>query len=155
MNIITFLLIVHSVGALYLEPGSTLKTAGNSIKIGFGSCFDGLKEAAQNDNIFEDINNDQLDLWVWLGDMAYADRKVLPRKATLSERPANMLLQIPTAVHFYRKFGGFVFVHEEDRRHLFNLTYSSNEYIELRKRIPVVGVWDDHDYGVNDGDTYN
>ncbi len=26
------------------------------------------------------------------------------------------------------------------------------DYVEFKKKVPVVGVWDDHDYGINNGD---
>jgi len=32
------------------------------------------------------------------------------------------------------------------------LIYRAIDYKQLRDTTPIVGVWDDHDYGVNDGD---
>jgi len=34
----------------------------------------------------------------------------------------------------------------------FNISKNSPSYTELRNKIPILGVWDDHDYGVNNGD---
>ena len=49
------------------------------MRIGFGSCYDGLKkkEVASEVNILQDIVNENLDLWMWLGDFAYVDNKIL------------------------------------------------------------------------------
>lgn len=80
-------------------------------------------------NIFNGIEQD-LDLWVWLGDYAYVDKKVLQRRATIYERLIHMSLiqRIPFAMALFRALGGFVYIHEEDRRYLFNLTYSNPYY---------------------------
>ena len=36
-------------------------------------------------NIMEDIVKEELDVWIWLGDYAYVDQKVLKRKGTFLE----------------------------------------------------------------------
>lgn len=36
----------------------------------------------------------------------------------------------------------------------FNASKTSPSYTELRTKIPVIGVWDDHDFGANNGDKY-
>jgi hypothetical protein len=147
---------------------------GAIFKIGFGSCYDGLEadKRAPTDNILSDIVRENLDLWVWLGDFAYVDKKVLKRRSSsLWERVLHLALKVPLAKAVYQKvLGGQIYVHEDDRRHLFNRTYSNEckempshtlllilrfdsvDYQSLRARVPVVGVWDDHDYGINDGD---
>jgi hypothetical protein len=43
-----------------------------SFKIGMGSCF---AEYRKENHIFRDILKEDLDLWVWLGDIAYFDSK--------------------------------------------------------------------------------
>ena len=53
-------------------------------------------------------------------------------------------------------------------RQNFNLTYENEckaiigipliinlDYSQLRKKTEIIGIWDDHDYGVNDGDSRN
>ena len=55
-------------------------------------------------------------------------------------------------------------------RQKFNLTYENQckaiylriiplilklDYSQLRKKTGIIGIWDDHDYGVNDGDSRN
>ena len=47
-----------------------------SFKIGFGSCYDESQKGAHPDiNLLNDVLNEDLDMWVWLGDMAYVDNK--------------------------------------------------------------------------------
>ena len=44
------------------------------MKIGFGSCYDeSQKRASTSLNLLKDVLNEDLDVWVWLGDMAYVD----------------------------------------------------------------------------------
>lgn len=57
------------------------------------------------------------DVWLWLGDIIYADTEDMLVMH-------NMYQRLKTNAH----------------------------YQQFRKQVPVLGVWDDHDYGVNDGD---
>jgi hypothetical protein len=44
------------------------------LKIGFGSCYDESQKGAKSTvNLLKDFVNEELDVWVWLGDMAYVD----------------------------------------------------------------------------------
>lgn len=44
------------------------------MKIGFGSCYDESQKGANSSlNLLKDVLNEDLDVWVWLGDMAYVD----------------------------------------------------------------------------------
>jgi hypothetical protein len=44
------------------------------MKIGFGSCYDESQKGASTSlNLLKDVLNEDLDAWVWLGDMAYVD----------------------------------------------------------------------------------
>lgn len=63
------------------------------------------------------IQQQNPDLWVWLGDNIYGD----------SEDMSVMLEK-------------------------YQLQKSGTAYTSFRKNIPVIGIWDDHDYGTNDGD---
>lgn len=67
-------------------------------------------------------------IFVWLGDIVYADQHI----------------------------GGLLRWPEHNMTRL-NATYSQlkyhSEYTQLRNNIPIVGVYDDHDFGENDGNT--
>ena len=83
-----------------------------TVKIAFGSCahsYDTLE-------IFDAINEQKPDLWVWLGDIVYGDTqdmKILKEK--------------------------------------YDRQKAKPQYQQLLNNTPVIGVWDDHDYGTNDG----
>jgi len=83
--------------------------------IAFGSC--NKMELPQN--IWSDIAKNNPDLWVWLGDIIYAD--------TTNTRVL--------AAHYKR-------------------LKTHPEYKKLRDKTPVIGIYDDHDYGANDGDKH-
>ena len=81
-------------------------------RIAFGSCADQKKEQP----IWDAINSESPELFVFLGDNVYADTEDMTEM-----RAAYALLA--------RKPG----------------------YQQLAKDCQVIAVWDDHDYGVNDG----
>lgn len=83
--------------------------------IAFGSC----NKLDKPQTMWEHINANNPQLWIWLGDIIYADTtntKVLASKyKTLKTNP---------------------------------------DYKKLRAKTQVLGIYDDHDYGKNDGDRY-
>ncbi len=93
------------------SPNKVTKDS-NEVLITFGSCahsYDTLK-------IFDAINEEESDLWIWLGDIIYGDShdmSVLKAK--------------------YDKQKG------------------KPQYQKLLANTEVIGIWDDHDYGINDG----
>ncbi len=80
--------------------------------IAFGSCN---KHTLEN-FLWDDIRNEEPDVWIWGGDNIYADTTDVDVIRSMYDKQ----LKIPG----YRK---------------------------LRSDIPVIGTWDDHDYGLNDG----
>ena len=92
-------------------------------KIAFGSCSGALGNT--NPEIFYSISSWNPDLFIWLGDIIYADVKVTPFYSYV-----NDLVSWRSA---YQKFK------------------ASPEYATLLKNTMVTGIWDDHDYGINDG----
>lgn len=84
----------------------------DTLIIAFGSCNDEDKDQP----LWNDIMQDQPDLWIWLGDNIYGDTddmKVMAKKySKQNNNPA---------------------------------------YKKLVQQTRINGVWDDHDYGVNDG----
>lgn len=93
-------------------------------RITFGSCYGA--HGRQNPLILDSIRDLQSDLFVWLGDVQYVDRMVLP----LWFKP--------------REVGQW--------REKFRSLRKSYAYERLLNSTAVVGIWDDHDYGINDGD---
>lgn len=80
--------------------------------VAFGSC-----NMPQEPNPFwDDILNENPDVWVWGGDIVYADTD-------------NM----------------------EKLRAIYALQDSVEGYTRLKAKVPIIGTWDDHDFGVNDG----
>ncbi|SMC84477.1 alkaline phosphatase D family protein [Cellulophaga tyrosinoxydans] len=80
--------------------------------IAFGSCN---KHNVDN-LLWDDVLNTNPDVWIWGGDIIYADTDKMPKL-----------------------------------RRLYTLQDSVPGYMALRTKIPVIGTWDDHDYGLNDG----
>ncbi|MFZ4633322.1 MAG: alkaline phosphatase D family protein [Saprospiraceae bacterium] len=81
--------------------------------IAFGSC----NKLRFPQTLFNDIAVNSPNLWVWLGDIVYADTTDLRALATE-----------------------------------FKKLKTAPEYQNLLKKTPAIGIWDDHDYGMNDGD---
>lgn len=79
--------------------------------IGFGSC-----NKVTMPQLWADVNANNPNLWVWLGDIIYADT-------------ADMKA---LAAHYKR-------------------LKTNPEYKKMRSKAQVIGVYDDHDYGINDG----
>lgn len=103
--------ILHAVIVVLI-----ISACGNSseiFKITLGSCND------QNDPqvLWNDIAEEESNLWIWLGDNIYADTEDMGAMKRAYQKQLN------------------------------NPAYSS-----FKESIEVIGTWDDHDYGVNDGD---
>lgn len=94
------------------EPGAVAAPDAPLARIAFGSCSD--EDMAQP--LWDPIRAADPGLWVWLGDIIYADTENMD----LMWAKYRMQLDHPA-------------------------------YAGLRRTVPVVGVWDDHDYGVNNG----
>ncbi|MFS4469350.1 alkaline phosphatase D family protein [Maribacter sp. 2210JD10-5] len=84
----------------------------NEFVIAFGSC----NKATLDNFLWDDILNENPNIWVWGGDIVYADTDNMD---TLRAKYANQ-----DKILGYRR---------------------------LKNKVPVIGTWDDHDYGINDG----
>ncbi|MBX2875719.1 MAG: alkaline phosphatase family protein [Saprospiraceae bacterium] len=82
-------------------------------KIAIGSC----NRQDLDQGIWRNINDEEPDLWIWLGDNIYGDTEDM-------EQLEEKYIQ---------------------QKHSFL-------YGAFRRKTPIIGIWDDHDYGVNDGD---
>lgn len=81
--------------------------------IAFGSC----DRQSEPQNFWAEITATKPDLWIWLGDIIYADT---------TDMQAMQLM------------------YQQQKQNAY--------YQQLMATSRIVGVWDDHDYGVNDGD---
>lgn len=81
--------------------------------IAFGSCS---KQDQPEDQLWNEINSANPDLWIWLGDNIYGDTE-------------NM----------------------EVMKEKYDLQKSHPGYQKLLKQTDAIGIWDDHDFGENDG----
>ncbi len=93
------------------------------IKIAFGSCFG--RSGREND-IFDSVLRYSPHLWAWIGDFTYADRRILPTIWVASSM--------------------------REAEAMYNFTKQNRAYRGFEAKHTVVGVWDDHDYGCNNGD---
>lgn len=80
--------------------------------IAFGSC----SKHNEKQPLWKSIAEDEPDLWIWTGDIIYADTENMNTFA----KKYNQQLEHPA----YQRF---------------------------LERVPIFGIWDDHDYGVNNG----
>jgi alkaline phosphatase D len=98
-----------------------------SLEISFGSCY-GIED--RRNDIFKTISSRSPDIWIWGGDATYVDKK-----AAIIMKDGEGYM--PTD-HVKRKYA----LAKNDYPH----------YNEMQANgTRVIGVWDDHDYGVNDG----
>ena len=97
------------------------------LRIAFGSCY-GIWDFKSN--IFETIVKDKPDVWIWLGDVAYVDAEDLISLVTFDDAGTS-------AKHIEYKFS--------------TTKEGAAGYQDLMKQTRIIGVWDDHDFGINDG----
>uniref|UniRef100_M4C1D9 PhoD-like phosphatase metallophosphatase domain-containing protein n=1 Tax=Hyaloperonospora arabidopsidis (strain Emoy2) TaxID=559515 RepID=M4C1D9_HYAAE len=101
-------------------------------RVAFGSCND----QSFPQPLWPKIAAHEPELWIWMGDNIYADMKELgePRRS-VSARPRDMFVEASPEVLVQR----------------YNKLMANTGYAAFVKRTPVIGIWDDHDYGINDG----
>ncbi|MDW3193229.1 MAG: alkaline phosphatase D family protein [Cytophagales bacterium] len=94
------------------EKKHTAPANPKSFTIAFGSCND--QDLPQP--MWDEIVDEQPDLWIWLGDNIYGDSEI-----------------VDTLIAKY------------------NRQIENEGYQKLLANTPIIGTWDDHDYGKNDG----
>ncbi len=107
-SVLLILLIGCKSSQVKDQPTSTQ----DSFTIAFGSCN---KHTIEN-KLWDDVLAAQPDIWIWGGDIIYADTD----QASEIARMFNIQKEIPG-------------------------------YKKLCDEVQVIGTWDDHDYGLNDG----
>ena len=121
-----FISLLLSLSLCYYYDDNSIDRGFTLTNFTFGSCFYG--RLSKNLTIFNSIQKHHSNLWIWLGDAAYVDE--------------------PNLVQYYRS----TFPNNWTRvEYLFNKSKSNEYYQQMAKNTPVIGVWDDHDYGINDG----
>ena len=101
-------------------------------KISFGSCYNYF--GPKRMDVFSTINSLNPDMFIWLGDVVYLD-------------------DID-----YKLFSGIEpTFNKTDSERRFNETFNNPDYKILREKVPVLGIWDDHDFQYNnaEGDATN
>lgn len=99
--------------------------AADVTKIAIGSCYGQFYLA--NPQILTSISEYHPDLFLWLGDVIYSDVLSLPNLLEMS---------------YFKVW-----------RQLYADFKSTAEYSALLNTTKISGIWDDHDYGINDGDS--
>lgn len=110
-NILGLLILIFAVSCS--SNKKTLKnTSKNEFVIAFGSC----NKASMPNLLWDDIANSNPDIWIWGGDIIYADTDDMDKLARMYKAQNDIA-----------------------------------GYKKLKDKTPIVGTWDDHDYGLNDG----
>eukprot|EP00026_Physarum_polycephalum_P009810 Phypoly_transcript_09947.p1 GENE.Phypoly_transcript_09947~~Phypoly_transcript_09947.p1 ORF type:complete len:418 (+),score=49.08 Phypoly_transcript_09947:89-1342(+) len=110
-----FVLLCHS---LPIAPGSYSQPLS---KFAFGSC----NKHDLPQPLWEHIQKYNPELWVWLGDIVYADTREMP------------FLWKPSALSVME--------------YKYDAQRNNKDYKKLASTVNITGVWDDHDYGMNNG----
>ncbi|MDC6362819.1 MULTISPECIES: alkaline phosphatase D family protein [Flavobacteriaceae] len=107
-----YTLLIFSAITFFFGCKRNPNKADSTFVVAFGSC-----NMPQEPNPFwDDILNENPNVWIWGGDIVYADTD-------------NM----------------------ERLRAIYAMQDSVQGYVQLKSKAPIIGTWDDHDFGVNDG----
>ena len=107
------LIIFINISCRQEKTGNEIVTSfGNEFVISFGSCNN---QNLSND-LWQEIEKNEPDLFLWAGDIIYADGQNI-----------------------------------DDMEKAYALQKNEYNYSNFRKNVMVMGTWDDHDYGLNDG----
>ncbi|EEY69376.1 uncharacterized protein PITG_05604 [Phytophthora infestans T30-4] len=100
-------------------------------RVAFGSCND----QSFPQPLWTNIAAHKPELWVWMGDNIYADVKELGEPRPVPIPPRKMFVEASGDVLIRR----------------YNKLMANEDYASFVNRTPIIGIWDDHDYGINDG----
>ncbi|KAJ1621002.1 hypothetical protein T492DRAFT_847371 [Pavlovales sp. CCMP2436] len=121
------------LAALLLAAGMTLgaRDVGVTTRLLFGSCNRALSEQP----MWAHVLAREPDVWIWAGDNVYGD------KADGFDLRTGTLRRVPATI--------------KGLRALYATQREVPGYQQLlRSNTTVLGTWDDHDFGVNDGDSH-
>lgn len=136
-GLVISLILLKNIFAYYIPPENHKLTSINSFA--FGSCYN-LHKNVSKYAIFNVIDKNKPDIFMWLGDAAYVRFS-------------------PTSKYkLIRKYKYFFSVFDEFNRtkvlKQFNNTKYSVDYRPFDLKYPTIGIWDDNDYGQNDGNKH-
>eukprot|EP01083_Nonionella_stella_P250810 866069_1 len=119
----------------------------HSTRILFGSCA----KSYLPQPLWPSIVSRNPDVWIWTGDIVYHDRPNANRVGTL------LALLVPQLV-YHDRFR-WIFGATEPRNYDYNfqqqLDHPGYKQLLTNNTTKIIGTWDDHDYGQDDGDYTN
>ncbi len=110
--LITFLFLFGACGTKQNRSSTAHEEV--DFTLAFGSCN---KHDVKN-NLWDDVVKAKPDVWIWGGDIVYADTEDMTKLAAIYKAQNEV-----------------------------------DGYKLVKSKMPVIGTWDDHDYGLNDGGT--
>jgi len=136
--------------SLIVQPDAVYEAVGTAgvMRLVFASCKDGAASAhsyAGNNFSFDWSLVGSPDAFIWAGDAIYADQQPVRHRLPV---PLRLLLpDVPWTT------GGWRGAEHEDQRAMYEALRAEPGYDTLRaSSTPVLGTWDDHDFGIDDGD---
>ena len=129
MLLLIFLSLHVSVAGAYDSIVKLSNTEDSITKISFGSCH---KTKYPHEKVWNHLINEQPHIFWWLGDLMYTNRYVRQTQGTLQ-----------SVIHGFQNMS----------KDPFYMAFK-NGLNDLNGLQSIEGVWDDHDYGVNDGGKY-
>ncbi|KAL4159991.1 hypothetical protein PRNP1_000563 [Phytophthora ramorum] len=129
---VSLLLVTQSMGALVVPGAPRVEDLKEPLtRVAFGSCND----QSFPQPMWPNISAHKPELWIWMGDNIYADVKELGEPRPFPIPPRKMFVEAPPE-ELNRRYGKLL---------------ANDDYTAFVSRTPVIGIWDDHDYGINDG----
>eukprot|EP01135_Chromosphaera_perkinsii_P010615 Nk52_evm15s2192 gene=Nk52_evmTU15s2192 len=113
--------LILALGVTLADEVAELDPETEVSKIAFGSC----NKQYLPQPVWPAIQDYAPDLFMWTGDIIYADKRIAPT------------VWIPRS--------------PEEMKREWKLQEENANYTEFAKHVPIIGVWDDHDFGKNDG----
>ena len=136
INIIILICISKiNVNCYYIPQGKQIKNSNQKTNditnFAIGSCYGHW--TIRREDIFKTILKLDPEMFVWTGDVAYVDNIVI-----------SVINQFIATDEFDKEFA----------LQQYSKTYNNEYYKIFREKKPVVGIWDDHDYGLNNSNKY-
>lgn len=118
-----FVLLLVFTTQYYINDGNSSL---NIDSFSFGSCYNSYLTTRVNLNIFDTMLKVNPDLFIWLGDVTYLDN-----------------------INYDFIFGLEPKLNEDEVKLRFDKSFNQKTYKNFREKKPIIGIWDDHDYGYN------
>lgn len=135
LSVVSSLCVSCCMGQLKLVDGPKVESLQKPLsRVAFGSCND----QSFPQPMWPNIAAHEPELWIWMGDNIYADVKELGEPRPFPFPPRKMFKEAPP----------------EELIRRYNKLLANGDYAAFVNHTPVIGIWDDHDYGINDGGKY-